>query len=88
MDGLSGLLSIGTGVIAGVNGVVSTLFTGSIQELLALVRSLQVTCHMMLVDLPTPAFVNVFFKKLFLIVSLDLVNTDDLFDTYLRLEPT
>jgi len=72
IDSIGSAAQIASESVLSVN-VISALMTGSIQQLLGIVRGLQISLHMLLVDVATPAIVNIFFYPLAQLVSADLV---------------
>ena len=77
------------------NGVMSILFTntimtiliaGPINLILGAVKQLQTTSHVMLINLPTPANLNIFFSILMQLVTLNFIDTTAFVDKTLKLD--
>ena len=77
------------------NGVLSVLFTntlmtvlvaGPINLILGAVKAIQITSHLMLINLPTPANLNIFFSILMQLVTLNFIDTTDFVNKMMKLD--
>ena len=70
------------------NTLLNILFSGTLQQILSVLKQLQIMVHMMLVRVKSPGNVNLFFGFLLVVVAMDPLDMDDVYDEYLSLDET
>ena len=68
------------------NTIMTVLVAGPINLILGAVKQLQITSHIMLVNLPTPANLNTFFSLLMQLVTLNFIDTTKFVDKIMKLD--
>ena len=64
----------------------TVLVAGPINLILGAVKQLQITSHIMLVNLPTPANLNIFFSILMQLVTLNFIDTTKFVNKLMNLD--
>ncbi len=68
------------------NTIMTVLVAGPINLILGAVKQLQITSHIMLVNLPTPANLNIFFSILMQLVTLNFIDTTNFVNKMMNLD--
>jgi len=68
--------------------VLSPFISFSLQSLLGMIKQMQISCHIMLINVQTPANVTIFYGYIFQVMALDLIDCDNFFDQKLQLKET
>jgi len=64
----------------------TVLVAGPINLILGAVKQIQITSHIMLVDLSTPTNLNIFFSILMQLVTLNFIDTTKFVDKIMKLD--